>query len=312
MRGLLPIIIACLFSIQLNGQGITIDPEVRMLALGDSYTIGQSVALEERWPQQFVAELRKMGVKAPDPVYIATTGWTTKNLLDGMDSKLDTTESYNLVSILIGVNNQYQGIDITTYEPELEEIIQRALRIAGHDPGRVFMLSIPDYAYTPYGNGRRSISEGIDAYNSINNRVAATYGIPYVDVTAISREGLVQPELVAEDGLHPSGIQYGAWVEGIMPFLVTGNIQSNASQSLQKDEGVTIRIFPNPTTASILIHADQQMESYGIRDSRGSLLERRILSGNPLLLDLSHLGPGIYFLEVATAQSRVTRSFILN
>ena len=202
--------------IQMFGQQISLDREVRMLALGDSYTIGESVDMNQRWPHQFVVELRKLGTKALLPDYIATTGWTTKDLIQGIADSLNMEKDYNLVSILIGVNNQYQGKAITIYEPELRTIIDLAIEIAGQDTTRVFMLSIPDYAYTPFRKGDKIISSEIDKYNEINKRVALEYGIVWVDITPISRRGLNGPALVAEDGLHPSGEQYRVWVEKII------------------------------------------------------------------------------------------------
>ena len=204
---------------QMFGQNLHLNREVRMLVLGDSYTIGESVEIDQRWPHQFVTDLRKLGANADLPDYIAKTGWTTSNLLDGIDSKLDKEKDYNLVSILIGVNNQYQGRDISIYEPELRRIIDLALGITGQDTSRLFVLSIPDYAYTPFGKGDTSISKEIDAYNEINHRVSVEYGIAWIDITPISRRGLNDPSLVAMDGLHPSGEQYREWVEKLIRQL---------------------------------------------------------------------------------------------
>ena len=201
-------------------QAIAIDGEVRMLALGDSYTIGESVKPGQRWPHQLMSVLKERGVKAREPDYIAVTGWTTSNLLDGISRSLDRSESYNLVSILIGVNNQYQGIDINMYEPELRQIIDLALELVKQDTNRVFMLSIPDYAFTPFGKGDPGISHELDAYNQINKRVAGEIGLGWVNVTPISRRGLDEPALVAGDGLHPSGKQYGEWIAAILPNIM--------------------------------------------------------------------------------------------
>lgn len=204
---------------QLLGQNIITDKEVRMLALGDSYTIGESVDAKMRWPHQFTNELRTNGKEACLPDYIATTGWTTRDLLTGIAHNLNREKDYNLVSILIGVNNQYQGLDIAIYEPQLQTIIDQAIEITGGDTAEVFMVSIPDYAYTPFGKGAKIISSEIDSYNEINRRVAQEYGILRVDITPISRRGLEDPELVAGDGLHPSGEQYREWVEQIIQSL---------------------------------------------------------------------------------------------
>jgi len=219
MRGLLVVITIWSINIQIFSQQIHIATEVKMLALGDSYTIGESVALNQRWPHQFVSELRKLGVIADDPDYIATTGWTTKNLLEGMEVKLTAGKTYNLVSILIGVNNQYQGIDITTYKPDLKLIIKHALDIVDQNPSRVFILSIPDYAYTPFGQGNPTISQEIDAYNAVNRALASKYNITWVDVTPISRKGIENSDLVASDGLHPSSQQYKTWVQRILASI---------------------------------------------------------------------------------------------
>ena len=170
---------------QLFGQKIMLDKEVRMLALGDSYTIGESVETNQRWPHQFTARLRKLGIDAQLPDYIATTGWTTGELLKGIDGSLDREKDYNLISILIGVNNQYQGLAITIYEPELRNIIEHAIQISGADTSRIFMLSIPDYAYTSFGKEDEKISIELDSYNGISRIVAAEYGIAWIDITPI-------------------------------------------------------------------------------------------------------------------------------
>lgn len=207
------VLVFLMIFVSLSGQIITPDKEIRMLALGDSYTIGESVETGERWPHQFVKELLECGMSAAEPDYIATTGWTTSNLLEGIASGLNREKSYNLVSVLIGVNNQYQGMDIGKYEPELRKIFDLAIEIAGGVPSRVIVLSIPDYAYTPFGREDNKISRQIDAYNAIKERVARDYGIAWFNITPISRRGLSEADLVASDGLHPSGKQYKLWVE---------------------------------------------------------------------------------------------------
>lgn len=201
------------------GQEIRIEPELRMLALGDSYTIGESVQVEDRWPHQFIKELKSNGIVASVPDYIARTGWTTWDLIGALNPGLDTSINYNLVSILIGVNNQYQGKEISLYEPQLRKIIKKALHIVEGDPGKVFILSIPDYAYTPFGKGKERISKELDRYNAINKKLAGEYSLPWIDITPISRLGLSDTSLVAEDGLHPSATQYELWVLEILPHL---------------------------------------------------------------------------------------------
>ncbi|MDX2429771.1 MAG: SGNH/GDSL hydrolase family protein [Bacteroides sp.] len=213
------VLILVTFSVGMAAQKISIDPEISMLVLGDSYSIGESVEEKQRWPNQFVVALRELGIEANEPDYIATTGWTTTQLIQGIDKYLNREKRYNLVSILIGVNNQYQGIDISTYEPDLTKIVDKALDVLKQDSSKIFMLSIPDYAFTPFGDGKPSISNEIDAYNAINKRVAAKYNICYIDITPLSRTGLNNPSLVAGDGLHPSGLQYGEWVQKVLPLL---------------------------------------------------------------------------------------------
>ena len=214
------IALALLFAgMAIFAQNINIESEVRMLALGDSYTIGESVQTSQRWPHQLMAALVELGREAEDPDYIATTGWTTTQLIQGIDMYLDRDKKYNLVSILIGVNNQYQGLDISSYEPELKKIINLALDVVHQDASRVFILSIPDYAFTPFGAGKSSISEELDAYNAINKRLASEYDIAYIDITPISRNGLKDPSLVAIDGLHPSADQYKQWIGKILTSL---------------------------------------------------------------------------------------------
>lgn len=219
MKGKLTALALFALSMVSSGQKIIVESKVSLLALGDSYTIGESVERDQRWPYQFMAALNELGIKADEPDYIATTGWTTTQLIRGIDIYLEREKDYNLVSILIGVNNQYQGIDISIYEPELEAIIARALEVVDQNHSRVFMLSIPDYAFTPFGEGREKVSKELDEYNAINKRLAAKYDIAYIDITPISREGLNNPSLVAVDGLHPSGVQYHEWIDLILPNL---------------------------------------------------------------------------------------------
>jgi lysophospholipase L1-like esterase len=201
----------------LEAQTIEVSEPVRMLALGDSYTIGQSVDITERWPVQFLEKFEEQyGVTGSEVDIIARTGWTTGNLMDAIASQLDNSKKYTLVSLLIGVNNQYRGLNFSEYAVDFRELLQTALRIVNSDPNRVFVLSIPDYAYTPAFANNEEISTEIDAYNEVNRSITVSYGVPYVDITGISRRGLDEPDLVAADALHPSGKQYGEWVDAIL------------------------------------------------------------------------------------------------
>lgn len=182
------------------------------LALGDSYTIGESVEPEMRWPVQLVDSLREREVNVDYPVIIAKTGWTTQDLLGGMDQKLDN-EKFDLVSVLIGVNNQYQGKSIEAYEEDLHEIFQQAIAHSKNGKDGVFVVSIPDYGATPYGEARsEEIAEEVAEFNSVFEDVAREYQLDFYNITPISKRGAGNESLVASDGLHPSGEMYSLWV----------------------------------------------------------------------------------------------------
>jgi len=185
---------------------------IKYLALGDSYTIGQSVPVTDRYPIQLSTRLMEDSIEMDTTIIIAQTGWRTDNLNDGIINA-NLTDTFELVSLLIGVNNFYQGRSIEEYEEEFEGLLQTAINFAGGEKDHVFVLSIPDYAYTPFGNGNSNISQGIDDFNAVNKTITDSLEVSYFDITAISRQGLDQPDLVASDGLHPSGEQYERWVD---------------------------------------------------------------------------------------------------
>lgn len=282
-------------------QDISINDQVTMLALGDSYTIGASVATSERWPHQFIDELRTMGVTAEYPDYIAATGWTTRRLLQAVRTRLEAEKDYNLVSILIGVNNQYQGLDIYMFEPDLIELIERGLEQVDQDTSRVFILSIPDYAYTPFGGGSASISREIDEYNAIKQRVAASYNMAYVDITPISRLGLGRPELVAGDGLHPSGQQYREWVEQIIPRLKPDFTPS--SSAFVHSRMATLSVYPNPSASEIYISSIHQLNQIRLINAQGSIVKDVQVQSMHTAMDLSQLPPGSYILIASPADA---------
>lgn len=192
---------------------------LKYLALGDSYTIGESVAEGERWPVQLAAQLRGIGIEIDNPRIIATTGWRTDNLKNAINIA-QIKETYDLVSLLIGVNNQYQGKPVDQYAVEYEDLLKTAIALAGGNKAKVFVVSIPDYGFTPFGKPKQEkISKELDEFNEVNKRITESYGIQYFNITDISRDGLDDPELVASDGLHPSGKQYGLWVDRIVGGL---------------------------------------------------------------------------------------------
>lgn len=186
---------------------------IKFLALGDSYTIGESVKEEERWPEVLVGELRKKGKPVEKPRIIATTGWRTDQLKKAIE-EAKLKPGYDLVSLLIGVNNQYQGKSVEGYAPEFEELLNMAIKLAGGKKKNVFVVSIPDYGFTPYGQPKQEqITKALDEYNAINKKITKKAGVQYFNITDISRKGFEQPYLVADDKLHPSGVQYKLWVE---------------------------------------------------------------------------------------------------
>tara|TARA_R100000935_G_C2838921_1_gene169854 strand:- start:2360 stop:3025 length:666 start_codon:yes stop_codon:yes gene_type:complete len=183
------------------------------LALGDSYTIGESVSEEMRWPVQLVKQLRTKGEEINAPRIIAKTGWTTDNLLNAIDANLGN-EKYDLVSISIGVNNQYQNKSLTDYEEDLNTIFTEAIGASIKGKEGVFVVSIPDYGATPFGaSNAEEIGREIAEFNAILEKVANQYDLSFYDITPISKKAKSDRSLVASDGLHPSGKMYTLWVE---------------------------------------------------------------------------------------------------
>jgi len=190
------------------------------LALGDSYTIGEAVAVEGRWPHQLAAALRAQGVGLADPQTIATTGWTTDELDAGIDAAAPQGP-FAFVSLLIGVNNQYRGRPLNEYRHQFEALLQRAIGFAGGDAGRVLVLSFPDWGATPFGagSGRDLARIGIetDEFNGAARVISTQQGVAFVDITDISRAHGADPTMIAEDGLHPSTRMYALWAGRALP-----------------------------------------------------------------------------------------------
>ncbi len=186
----------------------------RFLALGDSYTIGESVAATERWPVQLMRRLQAEGYALDEPRIIARTGWTTGELLAAI-AREAPQGPYDLVSLLIGVNNQFRGGS----RAEFAELVDQAVSLAGGDPQRVVVLSIPDYGATPFGRSdSERIGREIIAFNAVNFGESARLGTGYVDVTPISRQAADDGALIARDGLHPSAKMYAAWADLALPI----------------------------------------------------------------------------------------------
>lgn len=197
------------------------DSPVRILALGDSYTIGEGVAPEERWPVQLAELLRQQGSSTKEPEIIARTGWTTGELQGALEDA-ELSPPYDLVTLLIGVNNQYRGYPLHEYRAQFAELLQAAIGYAGGRAGRVLVLSIPDWGVTPYAEGRdrRRIASEIDAFNRVNQEETALAGTMYMDITPGSRRAGEDSELLAVDGLHPSGKMYAAWAQMALLLVV--------------------------------------------------------------------------------------------
>ncbi|MGI8559887.1 MAG: SGNH/GDSL hydrolase family protein [Luteimonas sp.] len=190
------------------------------LALGDSYTIGESVAEPGRWPGQLARALRAQGIPLRDPRIIATTGWTTDELSAAIDDA-EPLGDFDFVSLLIGVNNQYRGRDVGNYREEFTTLLERAIGYAGGRADRVLVLSIPDWGATRFGvaSGRdlAVISSELDAYNAAAREIAGAHGVAFVDITPASRARGMEDVMLAEDGLHPSAAMYAEWARAALP-----------------------------------------------------------------------------------------------
>jgi len=213
------LILLLFFSCNQSEKSISDDPvlpkePIRYLALGDSYTIGESVMVEERYPIQLATMLTNDSFAVDETKIIAKTGWTTGELQAAINQEKPDS-NYQLVSLLIGVNNQYRGNSIDVYAKEFEGLLQQAVAFANGEKEKVFVVSIPDYAYTPFGQNADSeaITKGVSGFNVVNKQITDQYNIAYYNITPISQEGIEKPVLVAQDKLHPSGEQYRIWVE---------------------------------------------------------------------------------------------------
>lgn len=191
------------------------------LALGDSYTIGQSVSQNDSYPYQLVGSMGQYSVTVANPTIIAATGWTTDVLIDEINNSGNTGKKFDFVTLLIGVNDQYEGQSIDNYQVKFTEVLNTAIKFANGNPNRVFVLSIPDYGVTPFAGDRGPIiSPQIDQFNAVNKAASIKAGVNYVNITDISRQAAKEPDLIAGDGLHPSGIMYRMWVALLAPLVI--------------------------------------------------------------------------------------------
>ena len=194
---------------------------INYLALGDSYTIGQSEPADVSFPAQLTDALISSGYHVLNPTILAKTGWTTDALIQAIANSNIIHYKYQVVTLLIGVNDQYEGLTAEQYRPNFVQLLHSAINFAGGDSTRVFVLSLPDYGVTPFGNGQDSIiGPQIDAFNAVNKQESVKAGVNYLDITAISRQAAMYPTLIAPDGLHPSGAMYQMWVASLSPMVM--------------------------------------------------------------------------------------------
>lgn len=308
MKKVLLIVLICITHSTV-AQKLTIASPIKFLALGDSYTIGESVPQNERWPVQLANELRNRHIKCSDPKIIATTGWRTDQLKAAMD-KANLKPEYTLVSLLIGVNNQYQGKTPESYAPEFEELLKMAIALAGGEKSRVFVVSIPDYGYTPFGKSKQpAITEGIDAYNAVNERITNQFGIAYFNITPISRKGFEDPALVAGDGLHPSGKMYKQWVDLILAgaSIIQGSNDDEDDSEVTgiQDEQFGINLYPNPFQNFLvldnLLYLEQPVK-FSLIDVAGKMtLTHEWMQVDSIEIDTTLLAAGAYNFQLETS-----------
>lgn len=207
-----------------NPEPISATTSLTYLALGDSYTIGESVPQSESFPFQLATKLNEANVNVGIPRIIAKTGWTTGELQTAIKLENGLWAKYDIVTLLIGVNNQYRGNSIVTYRNEFKALLQTAISFAGDDKTHVYVISIPDWGVTPFGkaSGRNQteIAKEIDDFNAVNKEETLALGISYTDITSISRNATSDGALIAVDGLHPSGKMYAQWTAALTPKVL--------------------------------------------------------------------------------------------
>ncbi len=212
------IFIFALFHFAFQCENEKSSTEKTYLALGDSYTIGESVAEKDRYPNILAKILTDNGINLAEPQIIAKTGWTTDELKKAMDEAKIFNKKFDKVSLLIGVNNQYRGRDVEVFRNEFAGLLADAITLAGNKPKNVFVVSIPDWGITPFGkkSSKLNISKNIDIYNQVKKEETLKKAVVFVDITGISREADTDLTLIADDGLHPSGKMYRLWAEKIV------------------------------------------------------------------------------------------------
>jgi lysophospholipase L1-like esterase len=283
-------------------QELKIQSPLRYLALGDSYTIGQGVSPMARWPEQLADSLALRGYETESLRVIATTGWRTDNLINAVRNQNLEDENYNLVSVLIGVNNQYQSRPFSQYVTEFPALVDSAIRYAGGDRDKVFIVSIPDYAYTPFGQQSADpagISLELEEYNAFSQHIADSMQITYFDITPISRLGLQNPSYVAGDGLHPSGVQYTEWVKLMLDYI---DQHVSGTNQIREENKLKFIARPNPTTDYIHIDIEEHFIGHEcvaqVFTQDGNLMMQYQSSDSHFGFSIAHLPDDIYLLEI--------------
>ena len=201
-------------------KNIQNDNPYTFLALGDSYTAGESVPDTLSWPFQLINQLNKNKILFKNPKILAKTGWTTDELISAIDS-VNLEGKFDYVSLLIGVNNQYRGLDISNFKVEFNELLEMAISFSGDNKQNVKVLSIPDWGVMPFAFDRdqNKITKEINEYNFVKEKICLEKGIDFIDITSISREAKFNPSLVGTDSLHPSDKMYSIWVKKMIPYF---------------------------------------------------------------------------------------------
>lgn len=195
---------------------------IKYLALGDSYTIGTEVEETERFPAQTAKMLQQENIDVTELQYIAVRGWTTNNLMDGIRTE-NPSSDFDIVTLLIGVNDQYDGLSIIEYEKNFALLLAQAVEFAGGRHSRVFVLSIPDYSVVPIiaDSDKERVSKEVDEFNARKKEITLQNGIEYIDITPGTRAAAMDLSLVANDKLHPSGKEYIKWAEKLSAIIIS-------------------------------------------------------------------------------------------
>lgn len=307
IRSLLVLIIG--ITANISAQHIQLQQTIRFLALGDSYTIGESVPNDSRWPAQLKNKLIQRGYECDTLSIIAATGWTTSDLINAIEQS-NIQDTFNLVSLLIGVNNQFNNRSIEKFAIEFEELLLKAIEFANNINHHVFVLSIPDYYFTPWGQlyGSQTISDDIENFNQRKKTIAKTYGVPYIYVTDISRNGLNEPSLVASDGLHPSGKQYKQWTQRIIENIYDVSTFYNTDSY---NDLLNI-YFNNITNEIIIVNKDDVNYTFELFTLQGKKIRLETGKASIGRMNVAGLQEGIYIYRIIYTNKHVSGKIFIN